>query len=219
MNKCIDTRFGKSSHNSSFFFSCFSNNISWKLLFSAEKLKREFDKSFGAPWNVVVGEAFSFNVDYDFHFLYYFLYGPVAILAWRVSPTKNVFGAKFQIIFFSVEVSYLVKSITSPNEKWSPKEIPKWCERNAKSLIVFKRNQNLWKSCNLPWHFPSAVKINVPHFKQCRKSIRQTQCTFHWTIYFVDLPPSKISFTPIVLGVGNTFLVESTQKFPALQMS
>ena len=51
----------------------------------AEKLKREFDKSFGAPWNVIVGEAFSFNVDYDFHFLYYFLYGPVAILAWRVS--------------------------------------------------------------------------------------------------------------------------------------
>ena len=132
---------------------------------------------------------------------------------------KNVFGAKIQIIFFSVEVSYLVKSITSPNEKWSPKEIPKWCERNAKSPIVFKRNQKLWKSRNLPRHFPSAVKINVPHFKQCRKSIRQTQCTFHWTIYFVDLPPSKISFTPIVLGVGNTFLVESTQKFPALQMS
>ena len=54
-------------------------------------MKREFDKSFGAPWNVVVGEAFSFNVDYDFHFLYYFLYGPVAILAWRVSPTKKCF--------------------------------------------------------------------------------------------------------------------------------
>ena len=66
----------------------------------AEKLKREFDKSFGAPWNVICGEAFSFNVDYDFHFLYYFLYGPVAILAWRVSFKKKAFGAKIQIFFF-----------------------------------------------------------------------------------------------------------------------
>ena len=49
------------------------------------KLKRDFDKAFGAPWNVIVGECYSFDIDYDFHFIYYFLYGPVAILAWRVS--------------------------------------------------------------------------------------------------------------------------------------
>ena len=55
------------------------------LYFSAERLKRDFDKAFGAPWNVIVGECYSFDIDYDFHFIYYFLYGPVAILAWRVS--------------------------------------------------------------------------------------------------------------------------------------
>ena len=50
---------------------------------SAERLKRDFDKAFGAPWNVIVGECYSFDIDYDFHFVFYFLYGPVAILAWR----------------------------------------------------------------------------------------------------------------------------------------
>ena len=55
------------------------------LFFSAERLKRDFDKAFGAPWNVIVGECYSFDIDYDFHFIYYFLYGPVAILAWRGS--------------------------------------------------------------------------------------------------------------------------------------
>ena len=54
------------------------------IFFSAERLKRDFDKAFGAPWNVIVGECYSFDIDYDFHFIYYFLYGPVAILAWRV---------------------------------------------------------------------------------------------------------------------------------------
>ena len=60
--------------------------------FSAEKLKRDFDQRFGAPWNVIVGEAYSFDIDYDFHFLYYFLYGPVAILCWRVR-SLNITGA------------------------------------------------------------------------------------------------------------------------------
>ena len=55
------------------------------LLPSAEKVKRDLDASFGAPWHVVVGEAYDFNIDYDFHYLYFLLYGPVAILAWRVS--------------------------------------------------------------------------------------------------------------------------------------
>ena len=55
------------------------------VLSSAEKVKRDLDASFGAPWHVVVGEAYDFNIDYDFHYLYFLLYGPVAILAWRVS--------------------------------------------------------------------------------------------------------------------------------------
>ena len=52
--------------------------------FPAEKLKRDFDKAFGPPWNVVVGECYTCDIDYDFGFLYQFLYGPVAVLAWRV---------------------------------------------------------------------------------------------------------------------------------------
>jgi hypothetical protein len=51
---------------------------------AAEKVKRDLDTSFGAPWHVVVGESYDFNIDYDYHYLYFLLYGPVAILAWRV---------------------------------------------------------------------------------------------------------------------------------------
>ena len=68
-------------------------------IFTAEKLKREFDNRFGAPWHVIVGEAYSFNIDYDFHFLYYFLYGPIAILVWRVS-TNFFFLEYFSRIYF-----------------------------------------------------------------------------------------------------------------------
>ena len=50
----------------------------------AERLKRDFDKAYGAPWNVIVGESYSFDIDHDSTLLYYLLYGPVAILAWRV---------------------------------------------------------------------------------------------------------------------------------------
>ena len=119
---------------------------------------------------------------------------------------KSFWRENSNVFFFSVEVSYLVKLITLRNENWSPKEMPKWCEKNAKSPIVFKRNL-LGKITQPCWTF----SVNVPHFKQCRKSIRQTQCTFHWTIYFVDLPPLKIS-SPIVLGVGNTFLVNTIKE-------
>lgn len=56
---------------------------------AAEKVKRDLDTAFGAPWHVVVGESFDFNIDYDFHFLYYLLYGPIAILAWRVNSFKQ----------------------------------------------------------------------------------------------------------------------------------
>ena len=62
----------------------FNQTMQMSFYFSAERLKRDFDKAFGAPWNVIVGECYSFDIDYDFHFVFYFLYGPVAILAWRV---------------------------------------------------------------------------------------------------------------------------------------
>ena len=90
------------------------------LFFSAERLKRDFDKAFGAPWNVIVGECYSFDIDYDFHFIYYFLYGPVAILAWRVSlffyfeyckvASSNVSHLEAHVGFFR----WLVKGIFGP---------------------------------------------------------------------------------------------------------
>ena len=65
--------------------------------FSAEKVKRDLDSAFGAPWHVVVGESYDFNIDFDFHFLYFLLYGPVAILAWRVSWRKINFDSSLPI--------------------------------------------------------------------------------------------------------------------------
>jgi len=68
------------------------------MKFLAEKVKRDLDNAFGAPWHVVVGESFDFNIDFDFHFLYYLLYGPIAILAWRVSCILNCKKNKAKII-------------------------------------------------------------------------------------------------------------------------
>ena len=65
-------------------FTCYVKSKVSGPFFPAEKLKRDFDKAFGPPWNVVVGECYTCDIDYDFGFLYQFLYGPVAVLAWRV---------------------------------------------------------------------------------------------------------------------------------------
>ena len=69
----------------------FDANNMWFFVdyFSAENLKRQFDKEFGPPWNVVVGETYTCDIDYDSNFLYQFLYGPVAVLAWRVRFFPN----------------------------------------------------------------------------------------------------------------------------------
>ena len=40
---------------------------------------------FGHPWNVIVGESFDFDIEYDDEFCYYFFYGPIAVLAYKVS--------------------------------------------------------------------------------------------------------------------------------------
>ena len=40
---------------------------------------------FGHPWNVIVGESFDFDIEYDDEFCYYFYYGPIAVLAYKVS--------------------------------------------------------------------------------------------------------------------------------------
>ena len=39
---------------------------------------------FGFPWNVIVGESFDFDIEYDHEFCYYFFYGPIAVLAYKV---------------------------------------------------------------------------------------------------------------------------------------
>ena len=39
---------------------------------------------FGHPWNVIVGESFDFDIEYDHEFCYYFFYGPIAVLAYKV---------------------------------------------------------------------------------------------------------------------------------------
>ena len=40
---------------------------------------------FGFPWNVIVGESFDFDIEYDHEFCYYFFYGPIAVLAYKVN--------------------------------------------------------------------------------------------------------------------------------------
>ena len=54
------------------------------LFVSVEKIKRDLDRTFGCPWQVIAGEAFSFSIDYEQKYLYYLLYGPIAILAYKV---------------------------------------------------------------------------------------------------------------------------------------
>ena len=39
---------------------------------------------FGFPWNVIVGESFDFDIEYDDEYFYYFFYGPIAVLAYKV---------------------------------------------------------------------------------------------------------------------------------------
>lgn len=41
------------------------------------------DSLFSPSWHVVIGEDFTFNIDYENKYLYYFLYGSHAILAWK----------------------------------------------------------------------------------------------------------------------------------------
>ena len=51
----------------------------------AERIKRDCDQMFGHPWNVIVGESFDFDIEYDDEFCYYFFYGPIAVLAYKVN--------------------------------------------------------------------------------------------------------------------------------------
>jgi dynein light chain 4 len=51
---------------------------------SSQLVKELMDKKFGAPWNVVVGEYFAFEVTTEVkHLLYMFCGGTNAVLVWK----------------------------------------------------------------------------------------------------------------------------------------
>ena len=51
---------------------------------SSQYIKDAMDKKFGAPWNVVLGEYFSFEVTSEVkHLLYMFCGGTNAVLVWK----------------------------------------------------------------------------------------------------------------------------------------
>jgi len=51
---------------------------------AAQAVKEQMDKKFGAPWNVVVGEDFTFEITYEVkNLLYVFLGGVKGVLLWK----------------------------------------------------------------------------------------------------------------------------------------
>ena len=77
-NLCYKSTFVMLGCNNPDIISCIYNFV------SAEKIKRDCDQMFGFPWNVIVGESFDFDIEYDDEFCYYFFYGPIAVLAYKV---------------------------------------------------------------------------------------------------------------------------------------
>ena len=57
--------------------------------FLAEKIKTGMDEAFGASWHVIVGEDFTFNVDFEDKCLYYLFYGAYGIVTWKVITISN----------------------------------------------------------------------------------------------------------------------------------
>eukprot|EP00043_Microstomoeca_roanoka_P007407 m.71383 g.71383 ORF g.71383 m.71383 type:complete len:108 (-) comp13816_c0_seq1:55-378(-) len=53
---------------------------------AAKMLKQAMDKKFGAPWNVVIGEAFGFEITQQTsNLLYMYFGGNLAVLVWKCS--------------------------------------------------------------------------------------------------------------------------------------
>jgi hypothetical protein len=58
-------------------------------------VKKSLDDKFGAPWQVIVGETFSFDVCYDADYLIYTFYGSMGILCWKCGTVlKNAMKYK-----------------------------------------------------------------------------------------------------------------------------
>mmetsp|Transcript_6655 Transcript_6655/g.15053 ORF Transcript_6655/g.15053 Transcript_6655/m.15053 type:complete len:109 (-) Transcript_6655:187-513(-) len=50
-----------------------------------QMIKEQMDKKFGAPWHVVVGRAFSYEVTYEVkNMLHIFVAGTTAVLLWKM---------------------------------------------------------------------------------------------------------------------------------------
>lgn len=50
-----------------------------------QMIKDQMDKKFGAPWHVIVGRAFSYEVTYEMKsLLYIFVAGRTAVLLWKL---------------------------------------------------------------------------------------------------------------------------------------
>ena len=62
--------------------------IELQIFRSAERIKRDLDSWMGHPWHVIVGESFDFSIEYDSQYCYYFFYGPIAVLAYKVRSTR-----------------------------------------------------------------------------------------------------------------------------------
>eukprot|EP00045_Choanoeca_perplexa_P022085 m.8298 g.8298 ORF g.8298 m.8298 type:complete len:107 (-) comp9141_c0_seq1:69-389(-) len=53
---------------------------------AAKMLKQVMDKKFGGPWNVVLGEAFGFEItQQEGNMLYMYFGGATAVLVWKCS--------------------------------------------------------------------------------------------------------------------------------------
>ena len=51
---------------------------------AAQAVKDQMDKKFGAPWNVVIGEYFAFEITYEVkNLLYLFIGGTKGVLLWK----------------------------------------------------------------------------------------------------------------------------------------
>ena len=51
---------------------------------AAQAVKEHMDKKFGAPWNVVIGEYYAFEITYEVkNLLYVFLAGTKGVLLWK----------------------------------------------------------------------------------------------------------------------------------------
>lgn len=55
----------------------------WENRLIAQEIKKNLDERLGATWHIVVGESFSFDVEFESDHLLYVFYGSLGILAWK----------------------------------------------------------------------------------------------------------------------------------------